>query len=100
MITYQALKELIAEHNNPELAKRPGMVRQIWQDGEITCQKSGELLWHRNLHCFVPGQYKFPAELMPIRDSNPAQGYAFITEASQGILLAAMAEYAAGLGKL
>jgi hypothetical protein len=42
-------KELLKAHN-PKLAELPGMVNQLWDDGEITCQKCGELLWQRNLH--------------------------------------------------
>ena len=31
------------------------MVYQVWEDGEITLQKGGSLLWQRNLHCIEPG---------------------------------------------
>ncbi len=34
------------------------MVYQVWEDGEITLQKAGDLLWCRNLHCIVPGTSK------------------------------------------
>ena len=44
-------KELLEAHN-PKLAELPGMVNQLWDDGEITCQKCGELIWQRNLHQF------------------------------------------------
>lgn len=30
-------------------------VLQVWEDGEITSQKCGDLLWHRNLHCMEYG---------------------------------------------
>ena len=49
------LKELIAKHNKPELAKQAGHVTQVWDDGEVTSQKAGDLLWQRTLHCFEEG---------------------------------------------
>ena len=41
--------------DKPELRKAHGMVYEIWEDGEITLQKCGELYGMRNLHCIVPG---------------------------------------------
>ena len=46
--------ELIKQHNHPELAEEQGMVRQVWGDGEVTLQKSGELLGQRSLHQVAP----------------------------------------------
>jgi hypothetical protein len=75
----------IKEHSNPELAKEHGMVHMIWNDGEISCQKSGELLWQRNMHCFNNGYtlkdmpYNcYPPEKMPHK-YNEKTGYAFVT---------------------
>lgn len=39
----------------PELAEQPGMVYEIWEDGEITLTKSGDLYRQRSLHTIVPG---------------------------------------------
>lgn len=47
----KTLKELIDEHNHPELAKESGHVYQVWGDGEVTLTKSGDLLGRRGLHC-------------------------------------------------
>lgn len=47
---------LIEKHNKPELAKEGGMVWQVWQDGEMTLQKSGDLLWQRTLHTIASGR--------------------------------------------
>lgn len=78
--TKQQIKEAIHKAHNPELANQPGMVNQIWQDGEHTCQKSGELLWQRTLHCFGSGfSDGLSASDMPILDNNPNQGYAFVS---------------------
>jgi hypothetical protein len=41
--------------HKPELIDQPGMVYEIWEDGEITLTKSGDLYGQRNLHCIVPG---------------------------------------------
>ena len=40
---------------NCDDAKLDHMVYQVWEDGEITLQKGGELLWQRNLHCIAMG---------------------------------------------
>ena len=44
------LRAFIESKHRPELAEQPGMVYQVWEDGELTLQKSGELLWQRTLH--------------------------------------------------
>ena len=44
------LDALIQELHSPEELDKDGMVYQIWEDGEITLQKSGSLLWQRILH--------------------------------------------------
>jgi len=44
------IQELIDLHNHPEMAEQAGMVYQVYEDGEITLQKSGDLLGQRNLH--------------------------------------------------
>ena len=43
-----------AELDKPNEYKKPGMVYQVWQDGEITSQKCGELWKQRNLHQTYP----------------------------------------------
>lgn len=48
------LQQLLVENHNPELLRQRGMVTQVWDDGEVTCQKSGPLLHMRSLHQFVP----------------------------------------------
>lgn len=77
MITITDIKNLIASHHNPALAEQDGMVYQIWEDGEITLQKSGSLLNQRNLHCIAPGIVScIPKEYMPVVETN--HGYAYI----------------------
>jgi hypothetical protein len=72
--------EILAnELNNDEAAKKPGMVYQVWEDGEITLQKSGELLWQRNLHCIVPG-LRLPKDKPELTFPHKLNGhsYAFV----------------------
>ncbi len=45
----------INSFNKPELAEQEGMVCQLWEDGEVTLQKSGNLLWMRSLHSIYSG---------------------------------------------
>lgn len=78
MSTIEEIKKLAQELDNPKLAKQdPGMVIQVWQDGEITCQKCGELLWERTLHCFKTGHPKNKVE-MPHKHTT-TDSYAFVT---------------------
>ena len=77
MKTIEGLKQLIASKHKPELAAKPGMVYQIWEEGEITLQKSGDLLWRRNLHMIEPGiTTVFTKNIMPVQMER--NGYAFI----------------------
>jgi len=55
MTKEEILAELLKYHD-PALAERPGMVTQIWENGEVTCQKCGPLLWQRTLHMFSSGR--------------------------------------------
>jgi hypothetical protein len=46
------------------------MVYEVWQDGEVTLTKGGDLWRKRSLHMLVAGvnpSYAFPPELMPVR---------------------------------
>jgi hypothetical protein len=49
------INDLINKAHDSKLAEVPGMVYQIWSDGEITLQKSGNLLWNRSLHTIAFG---------------------------------------------
>lgn len=72
------LKDLIAKHSKPELAKQVGMVYQVWEDGEITLQKSGDLLWQRSLHCNKPGDPRMSISLDNFPEKNVTNGHAYI----------------------
>ena len=47
------IKAFIKLHQ-PECQAQP-MVWEVWEDGEITLTKGGELYGCRNLHCIWPG---------------------------------------------
>ena len=48
------LQNAVNDASNDSLSEQVGMVYQIWDDGEITLQKSGDLLWQRSIHCMNP----------------------------------------------
>jgi len=50
----ESIQKTILKNSKPLLAEENGHVYQVWDDGEITLQKSGDLLWERNLHCMQP----------------------------------------------
>jgi hypothetical protein len=58
----QRIIDQVNAMNDDNAANQP-MVYQVWEDGEITIQKAGELLWQRNLHCVQPG---CPDKTLPI----------------------------------
>jgi len=76
--TREQVRKVIAKVSNPDLAKSPDMVYQVWEDGEITLQKCGELLWQRTLHMMEAGfrDRKVPLEWMT---SNGDHAYIFCT---------------------
>lgn len=84
-------KALLAQHHNPDLAKADGHVYQVWEDGEITLQKCGELLWMRNLHCITDAlpDRRIAVELFP--DTYNGHGYIFTTRDGAEAVRAAIA---------
>ena len=78
----EAIKALIAKHNHPEMAKDP-ITYQVWEDGEITLQKGGDLLWQRKLHLMLYGapEKAVPVELFPRQQSN---GHGYLHTSKEG----------------
>lgn len=60
------LQEVIDAVNalNDPSAKNQDMVYQVWEDGEITLQKGGDLLWQRTLHCIASGTRPLPVDAL------------------------------------
>ncbi len=76
------LQELINEHSDDGQAESPHtMVWQVWQDGEVTLQKCGELLWQRNLHMIYPGFPGFDRLGVTWPHRSGDNSYIFTTEA-------------------
>lgn len=62
----EALKKRLLTLHKPKEEKKVGHVWQVWEDGEITLQKCGELLWQRNLHMISCGSVRgIPPYVMP-----------------------------------
>jgi hypothetical protein len=80
-------QEMIA-CNKPELAEQTGMVYQVWEDGEITLQKSGSLLWQRSLHCIKYGTPDKKVELL--YPDKHGHSYLFVTEQDANRISAAI----------
>jgi len=80
--TIEAVQAEIIRVHDPEQAKH-GMVYQVWEDGEITLQKAGPLLWRRTLHSIYPGTSGLPLLQLPEKfinsRDNLAHSYAFVT---------------------
>lgn len=75
------IKQLIATAHKPELRDREGMVYQLWENGEITLQKSGSLFGARTLHQITAGlDMSLPLDIMPVVVGVDAHryGYAFV----------------------
>lgn len=54
MLTNVQVAEIMVMCDIPELRKQSGMVYEVWQDGEVTLTKSGELYGKRSLHQIAP----------------------------------------------
>lgn len=72
----------VNEYHNPSLnldCKSGSHVLQIWNDGELTSTKGGELFGLRTLHLIYPGgKFAVDPKLFPVQNSR-GWGYAFVT---------------------
>jgi hypothetical protein len=73
---YEDFAELARSLHRPELAKQKGQVYQIWEDGEITVQKSGDHLWQNAMQQIVEG---LPGLSLPMPITLHAHRYAFVS---------------------
>ena len=62
------LEQILAMHKNPRAADTQ-MTYEVWQDGEVTLTKAGDIFRHRNLHCHLPatGDDVIDVNIMPER---------------------------------
>jgi len=70
------LQEMINKASNDSLSEQVGMVYQVWDEGEITLQKSGDLLWDRSLHYMKPAIKVIEGINWP--HVSGSHGYAFV----------------------
>lgn len=90
------LQAVITAVNDSSLAQGPDqMVYQCWEDGEVTLQKCGELLWQRTLHidqfACIPSKPEILALDWPHRHNGHA--YVFCTEEGTATLRQALREF-------
>jgi len=75
-ITSFDIENLVKSYNDPKLTDQP-LVYQIWNDGEITIQKGGPLLWIQTLQSMYPElTIKNKLNLVYKKHEN---SYAFVT---------------------
>lgn len=75
------IRKMIADASNDALAAEEGYVYQVWEDGEITLQKSGPLLWQRNLYCIEMGfPDPVPVDWFPPLYRNGKHGFVFASK--------------------
>lgn len=75
---YAEVLKIVAALNDDN-AKNDAMVYQVFEDGEITLQKGGDLLWQRTLHCVASGRNGaiLKHEDMPHHMRSSPHGYIF-----------------------
>lgn len=74
----ESIRELIELAHNPALAEvECDHVFQLWEDGSITFQKCGELLWMRSIFRDVGG---IDGLRLPMPCERGVHGYAFVTK--------------------
>jgi hypothetical protein len=76
--TFKQLRAFIECAHNPELAAKDGMVYQVWNDGEITLQKGGDLLWARTVHQ-IKSPLPFGLSIQMPTKYQKETSYAFVT---------------------
>ena len=87
------LQEMINTMSNDELSKQVGMVYQVWDDGEITLQKCGDLLWQRSIHTINPDLGFGKLADINFPHKRGIYSYAFVTDKDAESIRQAMKEY-------
>ena len=69
------IKTKLASFHKPD-AWKSSMVWSVWEDGEVTLEKGGDLFGQRNLHVIHWGFDKsLPKELFPAQEPHHARVY-------------------------
>lgn len=93
----QPILKLISSLHQPE-GWKSAMVYSVWEDGEITLEKGGELFGLRNLHQMEPpllDNAAVPISFMPVQDGKHARAYVIDREAALTLRNAIAEWYAA-----
>lgn len=79
-MTDDETRAFIAQHSNDALAKEHS-VYQVWEDGEVTVTKGGDLLGQRGVYCIAEGTGAkgWPVALFPHQNSS-SHGFAYVTK--------------------
>lgn len=80
--------EWIAKWHNPA-AKANRMVYSIWEDGEVTLEKGGDLFGHRNCH-MIEGACIRPWDFTIFPVTNSSHGRIFLANGTYEEALAEM----------
>ncbi len=75
----EEIESLAKSLNDESLSKKPGMVAMVWQDGEVTLQKSGELLWQRSLHMSECAIFEAAALKMTFPNIHGSNSFAWVS---------------------
>lgn len=67
----------ITKYHDPDAWKKP-MVYSVWEDGEVTLEKGGDLFGLRSLHKIKYGDVSkaWPKELFPAQNTNHGRIFA------------------------
>lgn len=63
------------------------MVYSVWEDGEVTLEKGGDLFGRRNLHCIIPGNPKpiIRPDSLPVRNSDGSHSRIYVNTHEEAI---------------
>lgn len=78
-VMHEKMPRLLALHN-PSVTTTGEMVYSVWEDGEITLEKGGNLFGQRNLHCIAFGN---PSKALPFQEfpeQNSQHGRIFVID--------------------
>jgi hypothetical protein len=78
MFTQDEIIRMVWELHSPEAGAQPG-VYEVWEDGEVTLTKGGELYGRRGLHIvdsYGDGGLALPFDSLPIKNSQHSRIWA------------------------
>ncbi len=80
-LTTEAMIAAITAAHVPAARDNP-MVYSVWEDGEITIEKGGDIFGQRNCHLIAYGRSDFawPADLFPVQNYAKDHGRVFVAD--------------------